>query len=301
VPQQFPPRTALEIEGRSRRLNIEAETANVVAEIKQSAVSGAKDLPDDERLGRFIGIVGVAEVRAALATTTKRLDRHARGEASPIEFPWDYLVAVVNERPARLRYLYLMLYLWETTLRSLINRTLTAAKGDEWHKEPRNYLTPTDADRMLAKHAGVSEVATGRAGEPGATYRIRTDCPAGLDFLNELDLWVIHAILLDSWEVFGPLMKGRRPHAMPYGPARILFDGLYRTRYYVMHVQPLDNEAFLGAVDHLRTALAMVGVNHELALERIKRREQQMQDSVLQGAGGFATQRLPSTPLRQTD
>jgi hypothetical protein len=290
-----PGKTGLQLEAEAANLPVAATVAAVVAEILASAIATDPDLPTPERLATFVRVVGAEDLRSALATTAQRLERHTRGEASPVAHPWEYVVAVVNGRPARLRYLYLLLYLWETSLRTRIDLVLTAAKGPEWFREPSNYLVEAGVLRMLSTQKSVRVVVD--AGPP-AVYGINPGITSGQHFLRELDLSTLHDILLDSWQVFGPMLKGQWPATMPIGSARGLLDTIYRARYLVTHMQRLDNAAFARSTERLRNALGRIEVNVDKALARIGSRDPAREDFEL-FLGEVLVERPAAEPVKK--
>lgn len=292
-----PGKTGLQLKAEAGDLPVAAAVAAVVAEIVASPVATDPDLPTPERLATFVRVVGAEELRSALATTAQRVERHTRGEASPVAHPWEYVVAVVNGRPARLRYLYLLLYLWETSLRTRIDLVLTAAHGPEWFREPSNYLLEARVLRMLGTQKSVRVIVD--AGPPEA-YGINPGITSGQHFLRELDLSTLHDILLDCWQVFGPMLKGQWPSTMPIGSARGLLDTIYRTRYLVTHMQRLDNATFARSTERLRNALGRIEVNVDKALARIGSRDPRKEDFEL-FAGEVVVEKPPAGPVKKAE
>jgi hypothetical protein len=77
------------------------------------------------------------------------------------------------------------------------------------------------------------------------------------------------------------MLRAGAPFNLPWSEARPLFDTVYRIRYLVMHAQPFDNAAFIGAVEMLRNVLGRIEVNVDRALERIEKRNPHDEDREL--------------------
>src|SRR5687767_6756183 len=94
--------------------------------VQLKKVSDAGRLPPPEHVAKFMRVNGVQSVLQAVHTTVERIKDAERGKRTPVENPWDYIRAVVNGRPARATYLYTLLNLWETSLRSRIELVIEA-------------------------------------------------------------------------------------------------------------------------------------------------------------------------------
>ena len=248
----------------SRETRLASSKAAILA---VPALVGTKSLPEHDRLVKFIGFVGVTEVRAALDITVERLDRHSRGAASPVVDAWDYLVAVVNLRPARLRHIYVLLYLWETSLRSLLDLVIGGARGPNWYRTPGSYMRERTARRIFEEHRDLIA--------KDGTVVAQTSAMA---FLEGLYLWALHAIILASWPAFMKRFKTAASGTRTYNDERELFEDIEQTRRRTMHVRPMSNAVFKEAAAKLRTALAMLGANVDKALDRIAERDPNEED-----------------------
>lgn len=256
----------VESDALAGRLRAGRSAEDLAAEIRAGEIGNAPSLPSDERLVRFIGIVGPTEVRAAIVVTLERLDRHSRGLANPVADPWDYLVAVVNGRPARLRHVYVLLYLWEVALRNRIDSVVGATRGDKWYLVPNAYLLERTALRIWQKHPELI----------GLDGKVVEQASA-MAFLEKLFLWALHAIILDCWTAFSPNFRSHGT-SLPHEEMAELLADIEQYRRETMHVRPMNNALFKDATTKLRTGLLLLGVNVDQALDRIGKRDPNDED-----------------------
>lgn len=225
-------------------------------------------LPQAGSIAKFMRVNGVPTVRSAINQTVARLRLAAKGTHTPVENPWDYVRAVVNDVPARARYLYLLLFLWETSLRSRVDLVLRPVLGDDWFRDPGSYLSETNARWLVEKHPKRERLFitkdTAKYGYAVAPTILFVD---GL--LDELYLENLHNIVGDSWPSF-------RDVFLPTTDTKTHLDAALHTavraRRATMHAGQLSNAMFRQSADALRLLLQAVEFDVDKTLQAIDKR-----------------------------
>lgn len=231
-------------------------------------------LPSVESVARFMRVNGIPAVRAAMTMTQKRLKLATRGSQIPVENPWDYVRGIVNGRPARARYLYLLLFLWETSLRSRIDLTLKGPFGADWFRDPGVYLSEANATWLFNEHPLRGQLfvasAAGQYGHLVAPSILFVD---GL--LDRLFLENLHNIVADCWKEFGPIFLpavGTKTHLQSAMHTAI------RARRETMHAGEISNALFRQSSDALRLLLEALEFDVDKTLRAIEKRDPHKED-----------------------
>jgi hypothetical protein len=259
---------------------VEAESMKLAAELKGRIADAGGDLaafPSDDRVARFIRVNGVWWVMEAAKRTCKRLQAARSGNAPPVAEPWVYLRAVVNGRPARAQHLYLLLYLWESSLRARIDWELTYVWSAKWYEQPDRYLSAGHYAMFVKKQGDFLEQ------DQRGNTRVRLgDFPNARAFLRELYLDALHNILLDNWD---RRFRTRLPHPVK---GQVLASELnswlrdaFDARKEVMHADRIELPFFLQSVTALTLLLEILEFDATKTIDAIEKRDPHAEDDAL--------------------
>jgi hypothetical protein len=231
-------------------------------------------LPAVEGVAKFMRVNGVPQVRYAMQQTTKRLELAARGGKTPVENPWDYVRAIVNGAPARARYIFLLLFLWETSLRSRVDLVMRAQLGNDWFRDPGTYLSEKNARWLFDNHDQRERLFVVDAGAKFGR-RIAPSILYSDGLLDELYLEGLHNVVADSWPLF-------RSVFLPTTGTKVHLDTALHTavrvRRLTMHAHVISNAMFRESADALRLLLQALEFDVDKTLKRIEKRDPYQED-----------------------
>lgn len=251
-----------------------AKSAKELIALCTKAGATADALPVEERVIRFIRVNGLWWVMEAARRTAQRIEQGVKGASPPITEPWDYIKAVVNGRPARSTYLYLMLNLWETSLRSRVDIEFNVAKGPAWYADPATYLSEGRVSHIAKEQPGLFVFSP--TGVPTANVAKYTNARA---FLRELYLPALHNILQENWD------RRFKARLTRLGGTEVLARQLnkwlrdaYDARKEVAHSAPIDNALFRQSAGSLRSLLELLELDVDKTLNAIEKRDPHRED-----------------------
>ena len=249
------------------------EAKALVAQLTAAGAT-ADAFPVEEKIARFIRVNGLWWVMAAARIAATRIAAGANGTAVKVDDPWDYLKAVVNGRPARATYLYLMLNLWESSLRSRMDLELTIAKGETWYHRPLDYLSPGHVEHLRTEQRDLFVDPT--ESDPRVD---QTLYKSARRFLGALYLPGLHNILQEAWD---RRFKERlvAPDAAQIQATQLnkwLRDA-YDARKEVAHSAPISNPFFRQSADSVRRLLELLEFDVDKTLSAIEARDPHKED-----------------------
>lgn len=240
--------------------------------------AGAKEdaFPAQPKIARFIKVNGFWWVMQAVRITENRIRAGAEGSARPVVDPWEFVKAIVNGRPARAKYLYVLLHLWESSLRARIDMYFSLVRGELWYLDPSSYLSVGHTERLVDVQSNL--------------FRPDSDCPELLiadtrrfptarAFMRELYIDALHNILADNWDTF---FRGRLPHPVR-GPIlatelKAWLRSAQDARNSVMHADIIENVLFRQSADALRPLLELLEFDVDKTLKGIDARDPHAED-----------------------
>jgi hypothetical protein len=243
-----------------------------LAQLKK--VSDAGEPETAEHVAKFMRVNGVQSVLQAVNTTVERIKQAERGTKTPVQNPWDYVRAVVNGRTARATYLYTLLNLWETSLRSRIELVIEADRGEQWFRDPGAYLNDANAKYLIEKHDRADKLfSASSSAKHGMAVAATIKYADGL--LSELHLLTLHNIILDNWGLFGSALSAVLDTR---AKTVIRLHAAYQARLAVMHVREIQNVFFRTSADALRALLESLEFDVDKTLRAIEKRDPHKED-----------------------
>lgn len=202
------------------------------------AVPGADQPPPPARIAKYIRCNGSDDLRQALQEY--RVTIKAGGGAN-VRDGWGYIVQIANQRWVRAQRLYLLLGLYEHSLRSRTDGLLIHHLGRRWWTSLDQYMSADNGAHLLITNVNVrSHPPTDDAPVPAMR-----NFQSGSAFLRSLNLSELHSIVTFLWdEVF--------KHAFLPPPGKALkrswIDNAFATaevsRNEVMHCRPINQRDF---------------------------------------------------------
>jgi hypothetical protein len=227
-------------------------------------------------VARFVLVNGPWWVIEATKRACLRLQAARAGTAAAVAEPWVYLRAVVNGRPARAQHLYLLLFLWETSLRARIDYEYSVTAGEDWFRDPDQYLSIGHAFHLYTDQAELFERDTTGKLLVGSRYR------TARGFMRELYLGALHNMLLDKWDT---VFKARLPHPLQgeiiASQVNSWLRDAFSARREVMHADRIELAFFQQSVAALTLLLEMLGFDVTKALAAIETRDPHAEDQNL--------------------
>jgi hypothetical protein len=238
--------------------------------------AGAPDaaFPSDEKIARFIKVNGLWWVMAACRRTAERVAMGVAGTRPPVTDPWDYLKAVVNGRPSRATYLYLMLNLWENALRARVDIELTIAKGEAWYTHPSAHLSVGHLERLTRDQPELFVDPT--ASDPVVNV---TKCRTARVFVGALYLAGLHNILQEAWDRrFKKRFLTHRGKEVFATQLNKWLRDTHDARTEVAHSAPISNQFFRQSADSLRHLLELLEFDVDTTINAIEARDPHKED-----------------------